>query len=441
MDTELTVLLFPGQGAYRPGVLPALSEASPEAAAALEEVGAASGGLLDQLVAAEPGLSLAELARLHPDGLQLGIFAASVAMWAANQQDLRDDTVLMGHSGGENAAFTCAGGYSVADGTRVLLARNAALAGLNSGDGGMAALGLDAARTEALLRLADDPAVAVACRNAPGQTVVSGPDRALARVEALAGALEVPFTRLHAPFPFHSPRMARAVAAYRSGITGIPQRPLSRLVYSPLLARFVGDDDDLAVLLADQFVAPVELMAAVRSLHERGARHFVECGVGRATAGLAGQTVPSVRTSTWDTGPEPPRPAGETAESSPDKPEPSPRPAPAEPEPAEPAPAEPAPAEPEPADRSESAEPGDVLQTLRELYAESLEYPVEAFEAGADLEADLGIDSLKQTTLLTKVAERFGLSTDDEVNIADHPTLEAVAEAVRSRMTADEGEG
>ncbi|MGI5170914.1 acyltransferase domain-containing protein [Spirillospora sp. CA-253888] len=434
MIPESTVVLFPGQGAYRPGLLPALSEASPEAAAALEQVGAASGGVLEQLITAERGLSLDELSDLHPDCLQLGIFATCVTLWATHREACPDDAILMGHSLGEIAAFTCAGGYSIADGTRVVLARNAALTGLGTTDGGMAALGLDAERAEALLRLAGDPTAAIACRNAPSQTVVSGSDHALARVEALAGALRLSFTRLHAPFPFHSPRMTRAVAAYRSGITAIPQRLLTYRVYSPLLARFVGDDDDLAVLLADQFTAPVELMSAVRSLHARGARHFIECGVGRATVNLVSQTVPSIRTTTWDTDPaaqpsgvtgtEPAAaPATGTSGADTDRADTSP-------------PTEPAAREPD--GRSDTPELTEILQILRDLYAETLEYPIDAFEADADLEADLGIDSLKQTALLTRTAQRFGLPDDDEeVRVADHPTLEAVAATVRHRLTAD----
>ena len=50
-----------------------------------------------------------------------------------------------------------------------------------------------------------------------------------------------------------------------------------------------------------------------------------------------------------------------------------------------------------------------VLARLRTLYAEALEYPEDVLTEDALLEAELGIDSLKQTALLTKVAAEFEL--------------------------------
>ncbi|MGA5275456.1 acyltransferase domain-containing protein [Streptomyces cellulosae] len=431
-----TAVLFPGQGAYRPGALHSVRESFPASAAVIEEVSAAADGKLDRLLGESDGPGIGELMELEPGLLQLGIFATSVALWAAHCESLPGSTVLVGHSLGEIAALTCAGGFSVTDGTRIVLARNRALEGLEGRRGGMVALGLDAERAAALLRLADEPSLSVACVNAPDQTAIAGADAALARLAELAGKLDVPCTRLKSPFAFHSPLMARAVESYRDGIASVPQHPLVRTVYSPLLGRYADDSDDLLAVLTRQFLEPVRLLPAVQGVFARGARTFVECGAGEATVGLVRRCVTGVQTRGWDTAP-----VGEAA-------------ARAETSSAvggatsaEPRSAVTVVGEPEGAASGAGAEPGtaapqsvaEILTVLRELYAEVLGYPPEVFEEGADLEAELGVDSLKQTQLLVEVADRFGLAQTQEMRTVDFPTLEMVAVEVRRRQAELEG--
>jgi len=52
---------------------------------------------------------------------------------------------------------------------------------------------------------------------------------------------------------------------------------------------------------------------------------------------------------------------------------------------------------------------GQVLGQLVEMYAEALEYPTEVFAEDTDLEGELGVDSVKQMELLTRVSSRYGL--------------------------------
>ncbi|MEU8280424.1 acyl carrier protein, partial [Microbispora bryophytorum] len=51
----------------------------------------------------------------------------------------------------------------------------------------------------------------------------------------------------------------------------------------------------------------------------------------------------------------------------------------------------------------------EIATRIRQLYARILEYPEEVFEDAAELEADLGVDSVKQTEMFAQVAEAFGL--------------------------------
>jgi [acyl-carrier-protein] S-malonyltransferase len=70
---------------------------------------------------------------------------------------------------------------------------------------------------------------------------------------------------------------------------------------------------------------------------------------------------------------------------------------------------------------------GQMLEELRALYAETLEFPHELVTAEADLEADLGIDSLTQNELMDHALARYGLSTYmSDVRATSYTTLAEV---------------
>ena len=75
----------------------------------------------------------------------------------------------------------------------------------------------------------------------------------------------------------------------------------------------------------------------------------------------------------------------------------------------------------------------DVLDELRELYASVLGYPVEVITGDADLEADLGIDSLKRAEMLGKVSAHFGLGESAvDGRFVAQPTLADLADLITS---------
>ena len=48
-------------------------------------------------------------------------------------------------------------------------------------------------------------------------------------------------------------------------------------------------------------------------------------------------------------------------------------------------------------------------------------------EVDFELEADLGIDTVKQAEILSELTEHYGLERDEDFRIADYPTIEALA--------------
>ena len=68
------------------------------------------------------------------------------------------------------------------------------------------------------------------------------------------------------------------------------------------------------------------------------------------------------------------------------------------------------------------------------LVAEQTGYPPELLDLDLDLEADLGIDTVKQAELFAQVRETYGIERDDSLKLRDYPTLNHVVGFVRDRI-------
>ena len=77
--------------------------------------------------------------------------------------------------------------------------------------------------------------------------------------------------------------------------------------------------------------------------------------------------------------------------------------------------------------------PPDIDETrgkVLEIVAEFTGYPQEFIEMDADMEGELGIDSIKQAEIMSDIRAEFNLEVDEEFQIRDHPTLGHVASYV-----------
>jgi len=99
------------------------------------------------------------------------------------------------------------------------------------------------------------------------------------------------------------------------------------------------------------------------------------------------------------------------------------------------------PAGPVPAGRASAGAPSrdQIFAELAHLYGEALEYPPEVFDIGTELEAELGVDSVKQTDLLGRVAKQYVLPAPSAgFRIIDYPTFGHVVDLV---LAADRSNG
>ncbi|MFE5791078.1 acyltransferase domain-containing protein [Streptomyces sp. NPDC056503] len=461
-------VMFPGQGAYLPGVLALLAEDEPLVLETLHELDAAAVRLgrdaPSHLLLDERAPSLADLAATRPADLHVALFAAETALFRllTERHGLRP-RILIGHSFGELVALTAAGVYGLEEGMALVAARDEAFAACPPVEGGMVALAVSVSRAEGLLTGLGEWEVTVAADNSPRQCVVSGPAEALERVRAAAETLGIGATRLRVPYAFHHRTLAAVAEDFARRAAGLRTAPARHVLHSAILGRRLDGPDGVADLVAAHLVRPTRFTDAVRTLYADGVDVFVECGPRGVLSDLVAATVPGVRViaplrrraggrdvaaalagvasgvpvpvareplERWDDG-RTLVPAGPRAEREREEQEKDDiggvgglgddvgdgvRKGLRDGDGAE--------------DGTEGAvtDRAAVVETLRSLYADALGYPPEVLTEDADLEADLGVDSIKQTELFAQAAERYGRTLPaDGSRLTSYTTLHALA--------------
>ncbi|MEU4895949.1 acyltransferase domain-containing protein [Streptomyces sp. NPDC044780] len=488
-----TAFLFPGQGGFDGEALRRAKELHSQIGRVFERLDAVTEELyarrISDVLFGERKADLRDLLDSDPWASQVAIYGAGLAAYEILAARGVTPDVLAGHSLGEITALVAAGAFSVEDGVRIVAQRVAVIERQGGVDGRMVALSASAERTRKLLELVDEPLLAVATENHDEQTVVSGPAGILDRVVAIAGQLGVGAIEIDTPFPFHTPALAPAAPEFAAYVRKLDQHPLNRPVYSPILQRYYEPGDVLADLLAEHFTQPVRFAAAVRHLRETGVGVFVEAGgraalsklVAKVTTGSPVRSLPTLALTggrlALDGTLEELREAGlaapergglaellapsvpaevfaaywsergqmvlELVRTELDAFRKSTESRRAEPEPA--AETAPAPA-PAPASygsgsgpRPEAYDRERLFAELRTLYAEALEYPEDVFEDEVQLEAELGVDSVKQVELLSRVSSRYGLPPRESgFRLATYNTMGKITDFVLQQLN-DQG--
>ncbi len=76
----------------------------------------------------------------------------------------------------------------------------------------------------------------------------------------------------------------------------------------------------------------------------------------------------------------------------------------------------------------------EVESFLIDFVIEQTGYPREIVELDADLEADLGIDSIRKAQLFGEIGQKYDLQADDELSLDDFPTLRHLLEYMQPRI-------
>ncbi|MGW8378364.1 acyltransferase domain-containing protein [Streptomyces sp. ODS28] len=293
-----TVHVFPGQGDFALSPLVRGVRTQPLVRAAVEEV-------FDEIDAAGaeygvPPLGRALLSPYPPSGRdlaegpvgrpQLALFGASVAVHRALSAAGRAPHRVLGVSFGEIAACTAGGILRIADGARAACELARCLAPCA---GGMTLLGAGEAEARALLRGCGPHGLALACVNAPDETVLSGPLADLERVEALARGQDLATQRLRLPFLSHHPSLTREADRFAAALRGLPVEPAALPVHSAVLGRAYEPDEDVPRRLAACLTHPVHLPRALRGVVRAPYTQLLEAGTGWSLTRCARRSLPT----------------------------------------------------------------------------------------------------------------------------------------------------
>ncbi|MFF3445891.1 SDR family NAD(P)-dependent oxidoreductase [Streptomyces sp. NPDC002667] len=288
--------LFPGQGSQRPGMLADLFVAFPELRHYLE-LGADHAARLYPPAAFDDGArdrqraALTDTRAAQPALGITGLAAHALLTTAGVRPDM-----AAGHSYGELVALSAAGALSPETLLALSSERAAAIlaaAGADRGadPGTMAAVSAGAAEVEGALRAVEAPAaVVVANRNAPRQTVISGPADDVTKTVRLLREAGYDARRIPVACAFHSPPLAGAGARFAEALAARPVRAPEFPVWANRTAMpYAADPDAIRAELAAQIGAPVGFVEQIEAMYEAGARIFVEAGPGSVLTGLVGQ--------------------------------------------------------------------------------------------------------------------------------------------------------
>jgi [acyl-carrier-protein] S-malonyltransferase len=271
----MTAILFPGQGSQTPEMRELVARERPDLLqAAIDQVGE------DPFPRADDGTNFAQPA----------IFCASLAGWASIGSPVAE--LLAGHSLGELGALVAAEAIDERDALALVTLRGKLMyeSGMAAGDGSMVAV-MGAGAADHAQEIADAAELTVANDNSPMQIVLSGAKAQIPAAVESAKGLGLRAMELDVTGAFHSPMMAAAVPEFERALADVEFREPVTTVISAVTAKPFADPRRE---LADALTQPVRWREVILTMHELGARRFVDVGPGRVLTGLAKRTLKDV---------------------------------------------------------------------------------------------------------------------------------------------------
>ncbi|MCA9791343.1 MAG: acyltransferase domain-containing protein, partial [Candidatus Eremiobacteraeota bacterium] len=422
--------VFAGQGSQYPGMMRDVVEASPAAAALLTR---ADSALHSHGLGSFASLAWEDDEALDADPVttQVAVLVADCLIYEAIREAGLEPDCVAGHSFGEIPAMVAARVITLEEAIALTIERARALRQA-SPDGGL--ISIQATPQQLLPLLEQAPGeLFITHRNAPSQTVVGGKLEHLERLAASLKDKSLAYRRLPVPGALHTPLVASAQPALARVLEGLQLRPPTRLFYSNVTNDRVHDPSGFAQNLVAQLVEPVAYAELLERMRADGVGVFLEVGPGQILTGLHRQVLAQdqvvltaadhrrrsygeqlervkaalecVGLSSWSTSPNLPRPVGGPIEEFDATAARRSRQHPT----------------PLAADTGESR--SELARYLIDFVVEYTGYPAEVIDLDWDLEADLGIDSIRRTQLLGEIGEVFSIQTKGKVDLDSFKTL------------------
>jgi malonate decarboxylase epsilon subunit len=277
----MTTLLFPGQGAQRPGFLHDLLN-DPQIAATLSEAGDVLG---EDVLTLDTAQALASTV-----AVQLTVLIAGVATARALVARGVQPSAAAGLSVGSFAAAVAADAIDFADALRLVRLRATLMESAYPSGYGLAAFeGLSARRLTELAQTISTPdqPLYLANLNAPTEIVVTGADAALEtlmQAAQAAGARRA--QRLAVTVPSHCPLMDGVAAQLSAAVQATDVRAPQLTYVGNRRARVLRDAAAVREELGANVSHPVLWYDSTNLLYELGERVFIEPAPGAVLTGL-----------------------------------------------------------------------------------------------------------------------------------------------------------
>jgi [acyl-carrier-protein] S-malonyltransferase len=285
-----TAFVFPGQGSQAVGMGKALADAFPSARAVFEEVDAALGERLSDIIWNGPGDALTLTENAQPALMAVSLATMRVLEDQAGVDLKRDAAFVAGHSLGEYSALAAARALSITDAARLLRVRGLAMQkAVPVGKGAMAALiGLDLGDVQSIAAEAESAGICAAANdNGGGQVVLSGDKLAVERAVEVAkarGAKRAMLLPVSAPF--HCSLMQPAADAMAQALAKVTVNPPVVPLVANVLARPISDPAEIVRCLVEQVTGTVRWRESIQFMAQAGVTKFYEVGAGKVLTGL-----------------------------------------------------------------------------------------------------------------------------------------------------------
>ena len=306
-STPPVVFMFPGQGSQHPGMAQQLYDQAPVFRATLDQCTAilAAEGIdllavlygkkaegtgeqgtgnreADPRTNSQERIAKNELLLHQTAYAQPALFAVEYALaqlWLS--WGLRPEA-FMSHSLGEYVAACLAGVFSLEEGLQLVVLRGRLMQQCPTG----AMVSVALPETELQPLLSED--IVIAAVNGPELFAVSGSERAIAALQSLLDAKNIPCQRLQTSHGFHSPLMEPMLEPYRLAVQQValqpPQIPFISNVTGTWITSEAATNPDYWVQQARQ---PVQFAAGLETVRREMSAMLLEVGPGTTLSTLA----------------------------------------------------------------------------------------------------------------------------------------------------------
>jgi len=442
-DTQSVVgglgFLFPGHGTHSSTMFDTYLKGSSSAGKLIE--------MADEVVNERCGYRLTDAVRgnarfpiEHPCVTQPAIFTAALGGALMAEEYSLHPSLLVGHSLGEYAALVCSGVLTAETGLRMVIDRAECVADIpQDRRGAMLAVLLDDDSQIAVVRRAvaahaSRGAISVGVINSPRQVVVSGEHELVISCREELKRSGVSSTLLPIGVGFHSAVLAEAVGPFEERLKQYSWTAPMTPVVSSVFGGYVDSDslEALPSLLAAQLITQFDFRNSLKVAQDAGVDMYLDCGPRSVLSKLVSSqmNLGDVSVMHLDYGPahadrtrdvltalswvrsgsvaptdvEVVDAQGEVFEA-------------------------PGSGVVEEARDGAGVDKDAVCTALREAFAERTGYPLELIEADLDLEADLGIDSVKRVEVVGHVGEVLGVDVK-ELDFSQALSVSDIAEVL-----------